>query len=100
MLFEPLNQPCLKSGTPWTFWLYNQLNNLFYLIHFEFSPTYKPRYVMHRARWATRFCKVHLCFESNSTLESDFQNLLSYINPSVGKRCPTLHTDVLCPEKI
>ena len=52
------------------------------------------------ARWETWFCRAYLGFESNSTLEHDFQNLLSYINPRVGMWCPTLHTDVLGPEKI
>lgn len=100
MLFKPLIQPCLKPGTPWTFWLCKPIKSFVLFNKFWVSPTYKWKYMTCMARWATWFRRVYLGFESNSTLEHDFQNLLSYINPSVGKRCPTLHTDVLGPEKI
>ena len=51
------------------------------------------------ARWAMCFCSVYLGYDSNSTFEQDFQNFLSYINLSVGKRWPILYTGVLGPEK-
>ena len=96
MFFEPLIQPCLKLYTPGTFWLHEPINSFVLSNKLWISSIYK--YLTCMARCATWFCRVYLGFESNSTLEQNFQNFLSYINSSVGKKCPTLHIGVLGPE--